>query len=384
MKKHTLGYYMEKAGGSLMPSDTMLRGISNSDWWTVLSDYFDDLIWQYWPERQIFINDKFNIEDEAGTIANIKRAFAINLKSKAYKYKRLYDISKAEYNPLYNVDGEEITERVLKQEGEGAHELSGTDTNTTSGSEETEKGGKETNTRSGSESEAKAGKETNTRSGSETFEKAGTESNVKSGSESMEKAGTEKNVKSGSEELEKSGDNTTTDSNTTYDSATFYDTNKRVDSPDETDTTTYNNVTDELSFTDREDTTTYNNVTDELSFTDREDTTTYNDVKDELSFTNREDTHTYNNVKDELSFQSRKDTHTYNDVQNETEYGRTDTETRDFVDTETIHHKRFGNIGIIMSQQMLEAENRFWGGSFDWMKYVVRECVNCVSYALFL
>ena len=90
MKKHTLGYYMDKAGGSLMPSDTMLRGISNADWWTVLSDYFDDLIWQYWPERQIFINDKFNIEDEAGTIANIKRAFAINLKSKAYKYKRLY------------------------------------------------------------------------------------------------------------------------------------------------------------------------------------------------------------------------------------------------------------------------------------------------------
>ena len=383
MRKHTLGYYMERNGGTLIPDDSSLRGIITSDWWTALSDFFDDLIWQYWPEREIFINEKFNLEDEAGTIANIKRAFAINLKSKSYKYKRLYDIAQAEYNPLYNVDATEHTERTLKQEGEGAHALSGSDTETKSGSETDEKAGTETTTRSGSETDEKTGKEATTRSGSETDEKAGTETTTRSGSETMEKGGTEQVVRSGSQEVTHEGDNTITESKTTFDAATFYDVDKRVETPEASDITTFNDVTDTSSFTDRVDTTTYNDVTDELGFTDREDTHTYNDVKDELSFTDREDTHTYNDVKDELSFTDREDTHTYNDVETETEYGRTDTETRDFLDTEVTDHRRFGNIGVTMSQHLAQAEIDLWGGSFDWMKIIVKECVNCVSYALY-
>lgn len=351
MHKHTIGYYLDQAGGSLLPPDTMLKGIVNSDWWTTLSDYFDDLIWQYFLDRQIFINDKFPIENEAATLQNIKRAFAINLKAKAFKYKRLYDIAIAEYNPLYNVDATEHTERDLKQEGSGSHALSGTDTNTTSGSEDFEKFGSEANTKSGSETFEKSGEETNTKTGSETDTKAGSETTTKSGSKDISYDG-------GSDEK--------VIANTTFDDATFRDVSKETTTPGAKQTETYNSVADELSFSN-----------------DREDEHTYNDVTDSLTFNQRQDETTYNDVKDELTFENRKDTHTYNDVETETEYGRTDTEQRNFNDFEVTDHRRFGNIGVTKSQDLAESEFDLWSKSMDWMKLVVRECINCVSYAIY-
>lgn len=351
MHKHTIGYYLDQAGGSLLPPDTMLKGIVNSDWWTTLSDYFDDLIWQYFMDRQIFINDKFPIENEAATLQNIKRAFAINLKAKAFKYKRLYDIAIAEYNPLYNVDATEHTERDLKQEGKGSHELSGTDTNTTSGSEDFEKFGTEANTKSGSETFEKSGEETNTKTGSETDTKAGSETTTKSGSKDISYDG-------GSDEK--------VIANTTFDDATFRDVSKETTTPGATQTETYNSVADELSFSN-----------------DREDEHTYNDVTDSLTFNQRQDETTYNDVKDELSFQNRKDSHTYNDVETATDYGKKDTEVRDFNDFEVTDHRRFGNIGVTSSQSLVIQEEDLWRNHMDWMKFVVRECINCVSYAIY-
>lgn len=351
MHKHTIGYYMDKNGGSLLPDDNMLRGIANSDWWTTLSDYFDDLIWQYFMDRQIFINDKFPIEDEAVALTNIKRAFAINLKAKAFKYKRLYDIALSEYNPLYNVDATEHTERSLDSTGEGAHTLSGTDTNTTSGNEEFEKFGTETNTKSGSETDEKHGSETTTKSGSETDSKAGTETTTKTGSKEVTYDG-------GSDEK--------VIANTTFDDPTFRDVSKETTTPGAGQTETYNSVADALTFSN-----------------DREDEHTYNDVTDELSFNGRQDEHTYNNVKDELSFNQRKDKHTYNDVETATDYGRIDTEERDFHDNEITDHRRFGNIGVTKSQDLAESEFNLWSKNMDWMKLIVRECINCVSYAIY-
>lgn len=352
MHKHTIGYYLNQAGGSLLPPDTMLKGIANSDWWTTLSDYFDDLIWLYYMDRQIFINDKFPVENEAATLQNIKRAFAINLKAKAFKYKRLYDIAIAEYNPLYNVDATEHTERDLKMEGKGSHELSGTDTNTTSGSESFDKDGTETTTRTGSETTTKTGSETNTKSGSETDTKAGTETNTKSGSKEISYDG-------GSDEK--------IIANTTYDDSTFRDVSKETTTPGAAQTETYNSVADELSFS-----------------ADRADEHTYNDVTDELKFSaDRADEHTYNSVADELSFGDRTDTHTYNDVENETKYGKKDTETRDFNDYEITDHRRYGNIGVTKSQDLALSEYDLWSKNMDWMKFVVRECINCVSYAIY-
>lgn len=318
MHKHTIGYYLDQAGGSLLPTESMLKGIANSDWWTTLSDYFDDMIWQYYMDRQIFINDKFPVEDEAATLQNIKRAFAINLKAKAFKYKRLYDIATAEYNPLYNVDATEHTERDLKMQGNGSHELSGKDTNTTSGDETFEKAGTETNTKNGSETDTKAGRETNTKSGSKEI--------------SYDGGSDEKII-----------------ANTTFDDATFRDVSKETTTPGAAQTETYNDITDELSFSaDRTDEHTYNSVTDELSFSD-----------------------------------DRKDTHTYNDVETATDYGKKDTEERNFNDFEVTEHRRFGNIGVTKSQDLAESEFDLWSKKMDWMKFVVRECINCVSYAIY-
>lgn len=353
MHKHTIGYYMDQYGsGSLIPPDTMLRGIANSDWWTVLSDNFDDLIWQYFMDRQVFISDRFPLEDETQTYNNILRAFSINLRSKAEKYKRLYDIAIAEYNPLYNVDATEHTERDLKMEGNGSHTLSGSDTNTTSGSETFDKAGTETTTRSGSETDDKRGSETTTKTGSETDTKAGTETTTRSGSKDISYDG-------GSDEK--------VIANTTFDDSTFQDVSKETTTPGATQTETYNSIADELSFSN-----------------DREDEHTYNDVADTLSFSNdRQDEHTYNDVTDELSFDQRTDTHTYNDVENETEYGKVDTEARNFNDFEVTDHRRFGNIGVTKSQDLALSEEDLWRNHMDWMKFVVRECINCVSYAIY-
>ena len=312
MHKHTLGYYQEKNGGSLLPDDSSVKGILNSAWYTTLSDFFDDLIWQYYGERQIFINEKYNLEDEAATIANIKRAFAINLKSKAYKYAAMYESTQLEFNPLYNVDATEHTERTLKQEGKGDHTLSGSDTLTTSGSESTDYEGSEANTRSGNET--------------------------------TDYEGTEANTRSGSTDTTRDGDQVETDAKTTYDSASFNDTDQK--------TTEYPTETE-----------------------------TYNDVKDERSFTDRTDTHTYNDVKDERSFKDRTDTHTYNDVQNEQEWGKVDTENRDFLDTEIIDHRRFGNIGVTRADQLIQGFRDIT--NYDWMKKCVQDCVNTVSYAIY-
>lgn len=348
MLKHTLGYYQDAAGGSLMPAESALRPIANSDWWTSLSDYFDDLIWQYYADRQVFISDKFNPDDEAGTIANIKRAFAINLKSKAKIYEDLYKSTQLEYNPLYNVDATEHTERTLRQTGEGSHTKSGNDTITTSGSETDEKAGKEATTRTGSETDEKEGKEATTRTGDETDEKAGSEANTRTGDTTTSHL----------------GDNTETVAKTTYDSSTFYDTQKTTITPGATDTEAYNNIADTTTFTDRID------------------THTYNDVKDEVTFDDRVDTHTYTDVKDELTFDDRIDTHTYNDVAHETAYDSADTEERDFTDTEIIEHRRFGNIGVTMSSQLQEDFRRV--SDWDFYKRVMSDCVNCVSYGLYL
>lgn len=252
MRKGTLGYYLDAAGGSLLPADSQLRGILNSDWWTTLADFFDDLIWQYFTDRQIFINEKFDLDDDAATIANIKRTFAIHFKSKAYKYAAMYESTQLEFNPLYNVDATEHTERTLKMEGSGDHTLSGTDTNTMTGNQTNEYEGKESNTRSGNETDAKAGTETNTKTGNVSTSHTGNE--------------------------------VTTDAKTTFDSATFNDADK-VTRELPTDTETYNTVADALSFSnDRIDTHTYNDVKDERSFDHRKDTTTYNDVANALAY----------------------------------------------------------------------------------------------------
>lgn len=281
MKDHTLGFYLDLKS-TLTPEAASLRDVAQSDWWLALEPFFDDLIWQYFSERELFCTDKFDPRDQEETYKNILRSFSINLKTKARQYDRMYNATQQDYNPIYNVDAYEFEDRTLDQTGTQQHT----------------KSGKDTNTRSGSEKDTKAGKEANTRTGNET------------------------NAPTGSD--------TETTSNTTYDSAAFLDREKKITQPGVTTTTTYN------------------------------------DVKDETSYTNREDTHTYNDVKDE------------------TQYNTSDLDNRNLKDKEAIVKRRYGNIGVTKSSELVRDEMNTWAAAYmDVFKRIVKDCVNCVSYALY-
>lgn len=278
MKDHNLGFYLDR-NSTLTPEADALRDVQTSAWWKAVEPFFDDIIWQYFSEREVFCTDKFDPRDPDETTKNILRAFAINLKTREYTYSKLYETTILEYNPLYNVDAYEQENRTLDQ----------------TGTAENKKTGKDTNTKTGSEKDTKTGREANTRTGSELDSP--------------------------------SGQNVTTKAATTFDSSTMYDTEKSTDVPGVINSHQYNQV------------------------------------KDETSFTNREDTHSYNNVKDE------------------TNYNSADLETRDLKDTEEIIKRRFGNIGITKSTELIADQRRVV--EFDFCKRVVKDCVNCVSYALY-
>lgn len=317
MNRHLIQDYLNE--DTLTPSSDMMGEIANSDWWTSCADMFDDLIWLYYPNRTVFLNERFpyncydpdNTTNISTTIDNIKRTFAIFLKSKNYTYSRLYDTIMAEYNPLYNVDAFEF------------EDTTGTNTGTVD------------NTKSGSD--------TNTRSGNETTDFAGTEASTRSGNETVDYEGTETSTRSGNEEDTREGDDTVTNSVTTYDSAAFQDRDKSIhEYPTETHT--------------------------------------FNDVADTKEFTDRTDTHTYNDVKDEKSFKDRTDTHTYNDVKDEMSYDSSNLETRDLSNESHLTRRRYGNIGVTKSTELIDAERQTV--LYDFYKKVVHDCINMVSYAV--
>ena len=118
------------------------------------------------------------------------------------------------------------------------------------------------------------------------------------------------------------GQGTNTTSKTTFDSATFYDTEKSVEaSKTNTDTT---------SFTDRQNET-------ELSFTDRQDV-------ESKTFTNRK-------TETETSYTNRQDTNTKTFTNRQTVDAKT---FDDRVDTYDYHE--YGNIGVTTSQQMITSQ----------------------------
>lgn len=281
MRDHTLGFYLDKKG-TLTPEVASLRDVAQSDWWAALEPFFDDLIWQYFSERELFCTDKFDPRDEEETYKNIIRSFSINLKTKSRQYDRLYNATQQEYNPIYNVDAYEYEDRTLDQTGTQQHTKTGSDSTT----------------RTGSETDTKAGKEANTRTGSQTETPTGSD--------------------------------TETTANTTYDSASFLDREKKITEPGVTQTTTYNNV------------------------------------KDETSYIDRIDTHDYNQVKDENT------------------YNTSDLDNRNLKDKEAIVKRRYGNIGVTKSSELIRDEMNTWGAAYmDVFKRIVKDCVNCVSYALY-
>ena len=162
--------------------------------------------------------------------------------------------------------------------------------------------------------------------GTDTNQKSGDDTSVKSGNFELEKLGSEAATRTGNEQLSHTGYDTEESQKTTYDDSTFRDTDKVTTTPGVTDTTTYNSVADTTTFTGRKDKTTYNNV------------------------------------------------------QDKTTYGSADTNTKDLLDTEHIERRRYGNIGVTKSSELLIDAMEEARKTGNFIYEVVHDCVNCCTY----
>ena len=208
MKDRTIKYYLELNNDNLLPSDSQVTLIKDEDWYKALKNHFNDLMWLYYSDRVVFVNDKFKIDmSDDETITNIIKSFAIYLKSKNYTYSKLYETTQLEYNPLWNVDG--VTGTI--------HESTHT----------------------------------------------GTDTRTKKGDETLEESGTRTTEHTGSDTTEHDGDDTTTNSGTTMDSgSTFLDKDKSKTDYNSTSEITYDSTTELTD--DHENTTTFD-IEDKLT-----------------------------------------------------------------------------------------------------------------------
>lgn len=277
---------------SFIPEDIQLE--INEDWIFFLmqvseykgitTDYLTSRIYEMYSSRVIYdrYTEDFYDWDETqdfATFSDMINATVYHvLKTNAEKYRKIYESQFLKFHPEWNVDGEEITERELNMTGTDAH--------------------------------AKTGDDTATKTGNYEVEKLGSESSTRTGNEKTDYAGTD----------------TETISKTTYDSATFYDVEKRVNQP-----------------------------------------------------TTKNDTLTYNNVKDEQTFTGRKDKTTYNTLKDKTDYNSTDTETRNMKDAERTVYIRHGNIGVVSTVRLL-LENVELAEKVDFVGSVARDIVNAITY----
>lgn len=333
--KHCIGFYVDQYD-TLLPSDASLGDVALETWYLYIKGKFDNMAWSDFYEREIFNNHKFTCHDTDSTYSNIVKTIKFRLINKNRVYAQMFKSFMADFNPLWNVDG--VTGRIT----ESTH--TGTDTDE----------------REGSDTVTMTGGHSTTRTGNEELEYAGKEDIDYLGKETTDYLGSESLSKYGSETHTKGGNIVETDANTTTESTTFYDTHKKTTTPTDTD---------ELSFSaDREDVKEFANRSDEKSYTNR---------TDEKSFTDRTDTTTYNEVKDEFAYDP------YEGEKQETGYDSTFTKTLNLTDKDLELIIRQGNIGVTRSDELiLRSLELFDNYLYDFVKYVVMDCIDQVSYAI--
>lgn len=262
MIQHKIQTYLDL--GTLVPTNTQVGSdVVSSEWWSKLSPMFDDIIWLYYGDRTVFLNSRFNPNNQSECRENIRRTFGIYLKSRCRQIDRIYDAFMRDFNPLWNVDG---VEGFISKD---------------------------------------------THTGTDTTRHTGTDRVNRDDTGNITKSGNETNVSSGTD--------TSIDSNTTYNSSTFYDNDKN----------------------------------------------TFNHGKS--------DTHTYNQVRD---------THDLHNL-DVTTYNSQNDETRNLTDNHVDLKVRQGNIGVTQSDKILGDAIRLYEDELtDFFKYVVRCCINQVSYAV--
>ena len=326
---HNLEYYLDQFN-TLTPTDTQVGSlVTQTDWWTPLKNQFDDLIWLYYPERTLFLNSRFNPENEASTYANILKSFAIWIKSKKTLLDMLWEVYIATFNPTWNVDA------VIGTVSQDDH--TGTDVSAKTGSD--------TSRQSGSDALQLSGSDVVAQSGSDISQASGTDS-------AEDHVTKDETTRTGSQSVAGSGTDINSHAKFTFDDQ---ETAKKegIDSTEygKTDTTTYNNVKD-AHVSDTESETTYG----------RRDQMTYG----------KTDTSTY----------GRRDTTTYG-KQDQMTYASTLTDTRNLSDKHIEMIIRQGNIGTTRTDEILSHSlDLYHNDNMDFYKYVVRMCVNQVTYAV--
>ena len=262
MIQHKIQTYLDM--GTLAPTNTQVGSdVANSEWWSKLSPMFDDIIWLYYGDRTVFLNNKFNPQEPISCRDNIRKTFGIYLKSRCRQIDRIYDAFMKDFNPLWNVDG---VEGFISKD-----------------------------THTGTDTQAHSGKDTTL-----------TEDNGSI-------------TKSGNESIASTGTDTTKKANATFNSSTFLDTSR-----------------------------------------------------DSLEH-GKTDTHTYNQVKDTRDL----------DGKNEITYNSNMTNTKNLTDEHIDLKIRQGNIGVTQSDKILGDAIRLYEDELtDFYKYVVRCCVNQISYAV--
>lgn len=318
--------------------------------------------------------DEFDFWDESTDfpvyVDMVKQSISYTLKANTEKYNKLYYAMIAEFNPLWNVDGTEITERELTQTGHVTDTKTGTDTTSNTGTDTTGTSGTETTTKRGTDTETKTGTDTATKTGTQATADTGTEQYAKAGTEALGKSGTETLGRSGTETTAGTGGITTETSNTTYDSSTYYGKEKTEETRNTTDTKTLNTTdTNTIATTD---TTTYN--TTDTKTLNTLDTVTYN-VGDETQYNTTDEI--LHNTTDELTV-SRQNQTTH-DTETEIEYNSSNRNDRELVDTETIKHTRQGNIGVTTTTKLL-TEYIEYSKISVFMDTVARDIVNTITY----
>lgn len=253
---------------------------------------------------------------------------------------KLFNALRDNYNPLWNVDG--VTGTIYEEEH------TGTDTNAKTGDDTSKLSGVDATASSGSDINTLSGRDVDTLSGTDTNRLSGTDSTLHTGTITNAKNITKDDTtRTGSKTLQKVGPETNSHGVFTFDD----DSGAKPSTVDElrygngnsdprTDTETYNSVKDSHLYTDSNTQT--NNNTDATTF-GKQDATTYGKI----------DTMAYGKV-DTLQH-GKTDTTTYG-KQDKMTYNSTDTETKDLKDKHIEMQIRQGNIGVTMTQQLMNAQ----------------------------
>lgn len=364
-KQGTIGNYLKTRHvltGVDAPTPAAYRTYLNESWYAFINNAkvvygantlytIEQMLSQSYGHREI-LEEYYEAEIYAGTVDNVtddqfnnivepelKQAVIDLFNAKNTEYKKIYAMATAEYNPLYNVDG--TTTEVH----------SGTDTNTNSGTDSTAFTGTDTTRKTGTDTAARSGYDTEAKTGTEATARTGSDTVALTGDDTVKSSGTDTTSNSGTDKRKNTGTQTTADTNSDTITNTVATFDSQANVNDTASTTAYGKTTTRTDNLTEE----YENHKSVGTTYGKQDKTTY-DTSEQTTYAST-DTLTHNTTDTSTYNSSVTDTHNTTDT---LQYGKTETVTHGHVEAmqhgERIVTTKQGNIGVTMTQQLIEAE----------------------------